>query len=173
MAIITDAFCNLFTTTQKDQESLQDYARRFKRAEEIFESHMEGPLIILGAVNKHEDWDPNDSNTIIACHDAVYNRFLSYIFLEQADQLKYESLCTGLSTQHSLQNDQYPKAMSQATSDLSSHRFDQAYFNKKRKSRDQNKDNLSNEESGDKSDMPMSFTHIKGQSKVSSKVLDS
>ena len=109
MAIIADAFRNLFSTTQKDQESLQDYARRFKTSEEILKSHMDGPLIIPGAVREHEDYNQHDPNSIIACQDSVYNRFSSYIFLEQADQSKYGSLCTGLSTQHLLQNDQYPK----------------------------------------------------------------
>ena len=97
---------------------------------------MDGPLIIPGAVREHEDYNQHDADSIVACQDSVYNRFLSYIFLEQADQSKYGSLCTGLSTQHSLQNDQYPKTMSQATSVLSSHHFDQAYFQKKRRNRD-------------------------------------
>ena len=70
---------------------------------------MEGPLIILGAVGDHEDWDPDDRDQIITCQDEVYNRFLSYIFLKQADQSKYGSWCSGLSTQHSLQNNQYPQ----------------------------------------------------------------
>ena len=165
MAIVADAFRNLFATTQKDQESLQDYARRFKTAEEILKSHMEGPLIIPGAVQDHDDWNDNDPDAITACQDAVYNRFLSYIFLEQADQSKYGSLCTGLSTQHSLQNNQYPTTMSQATSVLSSHRFDQAYFQKKRRNRDRNKDNnsSSNDEGTNPSDMPMSFAQIEGR----------
>ena len=49
---------------------------------------MEGPLIIPGAVGDHKDWDPDDQDQIITCQDEVYNRFLSYIFLEQADQSK-------------------------------------------------------------------------------------
>ena len=161
MAIIADAFRNLLTTTQKDQESLQDYARRFKTSEEILKSHMEGPIIIPGAVRDHEDWNPNDQDAIITCQDDVYNRFLSYIFLEQADQSKYGSLCTGLSTQHSLQNDQYPKTMSQATSVLSSHRFDQTYFQKKRKQRDKQRNNTNNEDK--EPNMPMSFAQIEGR----------
>ena len=163
MAIIADAFRNLLTTTQKDQESLQDYARRFKTSEEILKSHMEGPLIIPGAVRDHEHWDENDPDQIVKCQDEVYNRFLSYLFLEQADQSKYGSLVTGLSTQHSLQNDQYPKTMSQATSVLSSHAFDQAYFQKKRKNRErQNQKNKPDEDEDNDSNMPMSFAQIEG-----------
>ena len=44
MAIIADAFCSLFTTTQKDQESPQDYAQKLKTPEEILKSNMEGPF---------------------------------------------------------------------------------------------------------------------------------
>ena len=47
------------------------------------------------------------------------------MFLKQVDQTKYGSLVTGLDSQHSLSNDQYPKTMSETTNVLSNHRFDQ------------------------------------------------
>jgi hypothetical protein len=44
MSKISDAFRLLFTSEQKDGESLQDYTRRFKTSTEILESHLGGLL---------------------------------------------------------------------------------------------------------------------------------
>ena len=46
MGIITDAINSFFGTKQKNNETLQDYTRRFKTAKEIMESHVGGPLVL-------------------------------------------------------------------------------------------------------------------------------
>jgi hypothetical protein len=48
------------------------------------------------------------------------------MYLDNADKAKYGSLLTGLHTQTSLKNDQYPKTITEANNDLSNHRFDNA-----------------------------------------------
>ena len=53
--------------------------------------------------------------------DQAYEQLLAYIYLENADQVKYGTILSGLDTQNSLGNDQYPKTMSEANSVLSNH----------------------------------------------------
>lgn len=109
MAIIYDALRTLFYTKQKENENLQEYARRFKTAEEILQSHLGGSLLIQKAVRANPTFlnSQNDDQREQAMKEC-YQEFLAYVFLEQADQNKYGTLLKGLSTQHSLQNDQYP-----------------------------------------------------------------
>jgi hypothetical protein len=56
--------------------------------------------------------------------DQAYEQLLAYIYLENADQAKYGTILSGLDTQNSLGNDQYPKTVSEANSILSNHCFD-------------------------------------------------
>ena len=56
--------------------------------------------------------------------DQAYEQLLAYIYLENADQAKYGSILSGLDTQNSLGNNQYPKTVSEANSVLSNHQFD-------------------------------------------------
>ena len=44
MAIIMDAFRASFNAKQKENESLQDFTRRFKTSKDILESHLGGPI---------------------------------------------------------------------------------------------------------------------------------
>jgi len=158
MSIVADAFRNLFGTTQKENESLQEYARRFKTSEEILTSHMGGSLLILSALRRHPEFDSEDVEVATRCADEVYQRFLSYLFLEQSDQSKYGTLVAGLNTQHSLQNDQYPKTMSQTTQVMSNHKFDPQHYQKKKNDKERGK--KKNEE--DKK-LPMSFAQMEGR----------
>jgi len=49
---------------------------------------------------------------------------MAYLLLYNSDQAKYRSLLTGLRSQYSLENDQYPKSVNSATDILSNHRHD-------------------------------------------------
>jgi hypothetical protein len=160
MSILTDSFKNLFATKQKEGENLAVYARRFKTATEILESHLGGELILPSIVKQHPDYRDNlsdeDNNKIIG---ACNQRFLSYLLLEQADQKKYGSLMTVLSTQHSLGNDQYPRNLSQATNVLSNHRHDVG----KGKPNNNNNAKRTSDDDEDKNTMPLSFAQIEGR----------
>ena len=137
MSILYDAFRHLLTTRQQDQESLQEYARRFKTSEEILRSHLGGPIIMTSVVRRHDEYETAEENMdfqkVQEIQDEVYQRFLSYTFLKQSDQTKYGTLIHGLDTQHSLANNQYPTTMSETTNVLSNHRFDETYHEKIKK----------------------------------------
>ena len=53
ISIIYEAYNNLFTTKQTDNESLQDYTRRFKAATEVLEPHTGGPIILEKLISKN------------------------------------------------------------------------------------------------------------------------
>ena len=93
MSIVSDSLRNLLHTKQKENENLQEYAKRFRTAEEIFQSHLGGPMIIPKIVGEHPNFltatDETEKEEVL---DIVYQQFLAFIFMEQADQSKYGSL---------------------------------------------------------------------------------
>ena len=123
MAIVHDAFKTMFSTVQKDGESLQDYTKRFRVAKEVLESHIGGPLILSKIAKSMPNYNDSDAKRTL-CEKSAYERYMAYVYLKNADQGKYGSILTGLSTQKSLGNNQYPKTISDATSVLSNHPFD-------------------------------------------------
>jgi hypothetical protein len=52
---------------------------------------------------------------------------MAFFYLENSDKSKYGSLITGLLSQYSLGQDQYPKTIVDANNVLSNHCFDPAY----------------------------------------------
>jgi hypothetical protein len=85
--------------------------------------------------------------------EQAFKQLLAFNYLENADQSKYRSILSGLNTQQSLGNDQYPKSIGEANNVLSNHRFDTIkqglrFFNKNstknsKKEPEQEKINLS------------------------------
>ena len=58
MLVILDRFNTFFGTRKKDQESLQDYTRRFKKLYELLQSHIGGPIqlqILVKTLNGFTD----------------------------------------------------------------------------------------------------------------------
>jgi hypothetical protein len=53
-----------------------------------------------------------------------FNNFVDFMYIDNSDKSKYRSLTTGLQTQQSLGNNQYPKTITDANNVLSSHCFD-------------------------------------------------
>jgi hypothetical protein len=67
--------------------------------------------------------------------EQAFEQLLAFNYLENADQSKYRSILSGLNTQQSLGNDQYPKSIGEANNVLSNHCFDaikqsSRFFNK-------------------------------------------
>jgi hypothetical protein len=94
---------NLFTTKQKDGESLQDYTKRFHITRDVFESHIGGPMILTKIVEAMPDFSTDPEK----CKKQEWEQHLTFIYLRNSDQSKYGSILKGLNTQQSLNNDQY------------------------------------------------------------------
>ena len=56
--------------------------------------------------------------------DQAHKQLLAYIYMENANQAKYGTILSGLDTQNSLGNNQYPRTVSEANSVLSNYQFD-------------------------------------------------
>ena len=75
---------------------------------------------------------------------------MAYLLLKGSDQSKYGSLCSGLSSQFALGNNQYPKDIQAATDILSSHKFDASYRDKASKGKDSSTRDKSSSKDGAK-----------------------
>jgi hypothetical protein len=163
MSIILDAMKNLLNCKQKDGEQLQEYTKRFKTARDVLEQHIGGPLQLTRFMATLPDWDEHDPDKMIKCREQAYKQFLAFTYLDNTDRSKYGSLLSGLHTQQSLGNSQYPKTITEANHVLSNHRFDN--FNaktndkgKKEKDKKDNKDKSTDEEAPE-----LSFAQLEGK----------
>ena len=124
MFIISQALRYLLNCKQKEKESLQDYTKRFRVAAEVLESHMGCPIYLLKLMTNMKEFDKNDSDSVTKCGKQKHEQLLAYVYLENADQSKYGSILSGLNTQNSLRNEQYPKTLIEANNVLSNHELD-------------------------------------------------
>ena len=119
--------------------------REGKSAKKIMETQIGGEIELPKLANLDTNWmDPmevllsdavkvEDKNSK-ECKARAYKRFTTYLYLENEDQIKYGSLLSRLATQYSLGQDQYPQTVEEATNVLSNHKFDQTYYDKKKRS---------------------------------------
>jgi hypothetical protein len=123
---------------QRQDESLSDYTKHFKSAREGLESHIGGPVELIKYAKGMDGYDENDLDAMEECYEKANEQFMAYIYLNDANKSKYGSILKGLSTQHSLGQDQYPKTLYDATSVLSNHKWD-SYQDKNRTKKDNKK----------------------------------
>ena len=71
--------------------------------------------------------------------DDGFDEWNAYLLLQGADKLKYGTLMMGFVNQFSLGNNQYPKSVTLAIDALSNHKFDQKYWDNKKKNQSTNK----------------------------------
>jgi hypothetical protein len=87
------------------------------------ESHPGEPIILTKILTATQGYSEDLSNKLEKqknklLENQAFKQLLAYIYLENADQAKYGSKLTGLSTQQSLGNDQYPKIITEANNVL-------------------------------------------------------
>ena len=91
------------------------------------------------------------------------SKLYAYIYLDNADKNKYESILINLNQQFLLGNNQYPKTITEANAVLNNHRFNNIYI----KNRNNNKANsIKEKETNNKNNeepLSLTFTQIKGK----------
>jgi hypothetical protein len=98
--------------------------------------------------------------------EKAYNHFLAYLYLDNADKAKYGSIMTGLKTQQSLGNDQYPRSITESNNVLSNHKFDTMpnMTGSKKCSGDNNKGKESKDDGkNDDEEVNLSFAQMEGK----------
>ena len=159
VAIITEALRTLILTKQKEHENLQDYTKRFKTARDIVESHFGGPIQVPKLVKATPGYDPNDPGKTALLIKDTFERWMTYMYLENSDQLKYKSLLMGLNQQISLGNNQFPTTVVAANQVLSNHRLDNAVRNKER-----SRGIIKREDNEEPEELPqLSFAQLEGK----------
>eukprot|EP00957_Ditylum_brightwellii_P025699 1944164-Ditylum_brightwellii.AAC.1 len=118
-----DAFRVSFNAKQYENESLQDFTRKFKTYKDILESHLGGLIQLEKYVATMDGYDKSNENSAVNCTKKASEQLFAYVYLESADQSKYGSILQGPNKQKSLGNNQYPKMITKTNNMLSNHRF--------------------------------------------------
>ena len=123
-ASLYDAMMHLFNMRQQEQKHLNDYVKRFKQSCDVLRSHM-GSKWLDGFVEHTEEYqNETQAKEQSKLKEQGFERFMAFVLLRNSDQAKYQSLMNGLISQHSMENDQYPKTITTATDILANHRHD-------------------------------------------------
>jgi hypothetical protein len=163
MSIILDAMRTLLFTKQKDGESLQDYTKRFHVARYVLKSHMGEPIILTKFVEAMDEYNKNDIKLRDKFREQAYSQFMAYLYLDNADKAKYSSTMTGLNTQQSLGNDQYPKTVTESDNVLNNHGFDVTNKSNYKKPGDNDKDREQKDAGKEDEDVNLSFAQLEGK----------
>ena len=139
-ASLTDALSRLMNCKQMDNESANDYMKRFKGNRDGVTQHMGKDFLKEFVKNTKEYKNATDEATKESLEKGSFAKWIAYLFLKNSDQNKYGSVVTGLTSQFSLGNDQYPKDIATACDILSNHRFDKTQKNRSGNKRDGKKD---------------------------------
>ena len=110
MKIIIDAVRNSVNTRQRHGESLTDYLGRFKATKDVFLSHVGKDFSKL--IKEDTKYDEIKSDTSLTDEQVktevalvaqkVLEEVITYLFMNNADQVKYGSLVVRLNTSESL-----------------------------------------------------------------------
>jgi hypothetical protein len=160
LKLMTEALKRFVMTKQESGESLADWGKRFQQLRDVLKSQLK-TCMIDGFCENLTDYTEimDDSNLSGAekthlceqLREKQFEAWMAYMFISNSDHDKYGSLKKKLSEQFALGTDQYPKTLSAAVDALSSHQFDQTYFDKMKKKRDQearDRNSNDNEETG-------------------------
>jgi hypothetical protein len=148
--IVIDLLRNLLNTKQRDDEDLVDFTRRFKAARDFHEAQVGTKMNIEKMAKIDEKWDETDDQVMKECFDRASARLMALLYLENSDQNKHGSVIKGLMDQLSLDQDQYPKTINHAMNVLSNHKFDDKYYENRKKNQDRkNKEDKKVKEDGD------------------------
>ncbi len=147
MCIILDAVMALVLYKQKENESLQDYTKRFCVVRDVFESHLGGPIVLHKIVTAMPRYD---KSSILKCDD------------KRKTASDYGSLLDGLNTQQSLNNNQYLATITDANNVLSNHCFDNNKSNKQDEKTDK-KSKSDNNVKKEEQEVPLSFAQLEGK----------
>ena len=75
-------------------------------------------------IKNHAEYDATNDTKLREITATTDESFAAYVFLENADKNRYNSLLKGLHSQYSLNNKQFPQTMINAHNVLSNHRWD-------------------------------------------------
>ena len=140
--------------------------------------HVEGPITLRKYIElstdckedlkQYENEDQNEKDKPNMNEEKqirhASSKLYAYIYLDNANKSKYESILKNLNQQFSLGNNQYPKSITKANSVLNNHKFDMVYTKSKVNQRNQ----ISIEkEIANEMELPLSLTFAQTEGRCS------
>jgi hypothetical protein len=99
MSVLLDSLRSVINLKQKENESLQEYTKRFKTSRDVLVSHIGGPLVFTKYIEKMNGYDETDKDKVKSCTNKSWMQFLAFTYLDNSDKAKYGTLMSGLQTQ--------------------------------------------------------------------------
>jgi len=138
MITIVNHLLNLFTTTQREGENINDFVKRFQQLRDIFAQHV-GTSLLDDWVTKQPEWataDTEEKKTELKAK--AWKQLTAYLLLKNADSDRYESLMRHFRNQYALGNDQYPKTVQAAHEAMFANKADPNYYEKLKRKKQSN-----------------------------------
>ncbi len=123
-ASLTDAMSRLINIKQYESETLIDYTKHFKQARDIYESHIGKDILDTFVTHTKEYKESTTTLEKEALKAGAFSKWMGYIFIHNSDPKRYGSLVTNLSSQFSMEVNQYPKTVNIAVDILNQHKYD-------------------------------------------------
>ena len=123
-ASVTEALGRLLNCKQLENESVNDYYKRFKGIRDGVSQHMGKEFLEQFVKNTKEYTECTMDVKKEEMIKESFARWTGYLLMKNSDQRKYGTLLNGLTTQYSMGHNQYPKDVATACDILSNHKFD-------------------------------------------------
>ena len=154
---------NVFTMKQLEEETLSDYAKRFKNAVDILKAQS-GPIIM----REHMVRIPEFRNASASRQDEMmteeHEKLMAYTFLLGADRNRSGKLVEDLSNNFTMGDNKYPKDLTQAINLVSNHKNNINNNNyKKYNNNNYNNNNKKHEHQSTYNQMEKSKNHRSGR----------
>ena len=116
------------TTKQGDEESLHDYTTRFRQVYNDVKQVL-GTDFLSKFVMNTEEFTQCGGDTIKEGEviNNSYDKWTTFIYLDNCDKNKYGSLIRGFKTQYALGNNQYPDTIKKGYDVMCNHKWDESY----------------------------------------------
>jgi hypothetical protein len=120
--------------------------------------------LIKKIIESLPEYNALDEKSVKIFEEKTFENFLAFLYLENADRTKYGSLLTGLNTQQSLGNNQYPKSVTEANNVLRNHKLDNSAKFKKENEDTKSKHKFKKErEEAKEQEVTLSFAQMEGK----------
>ena len=86
MSIVADALRTVINLKQKENESLQDYTKRFKTARDILVSHLGGPIELTKYIKTMDNYDETDPDSVEKCKEKAFQMLTAFLYLDNGEK---------------------------------------------------------------------------------------
>jgi hypothetical protein len=140
-ASVTEAMTRFMTCRQLENRPLADYVKRFKGNQDSMVQNMGKDFLKDFVKNTKQYADETDTDKQDKMQKGLYAQWTAYMLMKNSNQGKYGSLMTSLTTQFSMDTNQYLKDIMATVDILTNHRFDKKEpknYNQRNRNRNNN-----------------------------------